>query len=204
MKKGYDAIASIYDRLAKLIFGKSIRQSQTVFFNDLQDCNSVLVIGGGTGQWLNRLIREFPHLKITFVDSSSEMIRLAKAKLKTKEDVRFIYGTIDSIAINEKFDAVLLFFFLDLFSEEELPDVLSSIHTRMSVNSIWLVTDFVNHARWQNVFLKVMYLFFGQFTGLKTKQLPDWKSNLELKGLTKIKFKSFYNEFIHATVYQSK
>jgi len=204
MKKGYDRIAHFYDRLTRLVFGKSILLSQTLFFDKLQFCNKVLVVGGGTGQWLNNLIKKFPHLKITFVDSSLEMIRLAKKKLELNQNVNFIHGTIESVSVNEKFDAVALFYFLDLFSEGELLIVLKSISGRMKSGSTWLVSDFVNQKKWHAILLWIMYLFFNVFTGLKTKQLPDWQSSLNKITLRQIRQKGFFNNFIQATIYQSE
>lgn len=202
MKSGYDRIAWLYDRLAKLIFGKSIIQSQTFFLNQLKTCNTVLVLGGGTGWWLDGLLDRFPHLQITFIDSSSEMIRQAKHKLIPSAKVRFINGTIASLTGNDKFDGVVLHYFLDQFSEEQLPKELQQIVQWMNSKSIWLVSDFVNQKKWHSVFLQWMYLFFNLVTDLKTKRLPDWEKHLERAGLREIEKRSFYRQFIHAVVYQ--
>jgi len=201
--KGYNQLAPVYDRLARFVFGKAMTQSQMIFLGQLQNCESVLVLGGGTGWWLNDLLKRFPDLKITFVDSSSEMIRRAKMKLKLKHQVDFVHGTIEDVSMDRKFDGVILYYFLDLFPGDRLPVVIEKIFNHMNANSIWLVSDFINRKKWHTAFLKMMYLFFYLLTGSTSKQLPDWQNKLENAGLLKIEEQTFYGKFILAGFYIS-
>ncbi|HEY5824352.1 MAG TPA: class I SAM-dependent methyltransferase [Cyclobacteriaceae bacterium] len=201
MSNGYNRIAGIYDGLARIVFGKSMIQSQTIFLDQLQNCKSILVLGGGTGWWLSDLLKKSPHLNITFVDSSSEMIRRAKMKLELSHHVDFIHGTVEDLQEERKFDGVVLFYFLDLFSEKDLEMVLQRIKVKIIPNSIWLVSDFVNKKKWHAVFLKLMYTFFRLTTGSNSKQLPDWQGQLDKAGLVKVKDDNFYKGFILATLY---
>jgi ubiquinone/menaquinone biosynthesis C-methylase UbiE len=202
MTKGYNRIAGIYDSLAQLVFGKAMIQSQTVFLDRMQDTKSLLVLGGGTGWWLNDLMEMNPHLKITFVDSSSEMIRIAKTKLNLKHQVDFVCGTIDSVEVNDKFDGVILYYFADLFSEEGLSVIIQRLIQRMNDASIWLVTDFANKKGWHSGMLKIMYAFFGFTTGQKSNRLPDWQNQLEKAGLIKMEQRTFYGKFMESVLYR--
>ena len=203
MRRSYDQIAPIYDRLARLVFGQSITKSQTLFLDELQKCQSVLVLGGGTGWWLSDLLKKYPHLNITFIDSSSEMIRRAKMKLELNQHVDFVQGTIENVPIDRKFDGIVLFYFLDLFSSESIETVLQKIREKTIPDSIWLISDFVSKKKWHAVFLKLMYIFFHLSTGLNSKQLPDWQGHLQRTGLVQMKENSFYRGFILATLYRS-
>ncbi len=202
MKSGYSRIAKIYDQLARLVFGEAILRSQIIFFNQLEQCQDILVVGGGTGLWLNDLLNQFPHLKITFLDSSPEMICLAKEKLKSDYSVNFICSSIELFSTEERYDAVLLFYFLDLFEENDLKRTLVTIKRKLKLNSLWLVTDFVNERIWHRVMLGSMYLFFRVTTGLRNQQLPDWSTELKKSGLLKQNERSFYRGFIRSAVYQ--
>jgi len=203
MNEGYNRIAGIYDGLARIVFGKSMVQSQTIFLDQLKDCKAVLVLGGGTGWWLNDLLKKHPHLSITFVDLSSEMIRIAKEKLEVKDQVDFIHGTIEDVNLARKFDGVILFYFLDLFLEKDLEKVLQKIMANTISDSVWLVSDFISKKKWHTVFLRLMYLFFSLSTGLNSKNLPDWQKQLKRAGLIKVKENNFYRGFILATLYRS-
>jgi tRNA (cmo5U34)-methyltransferase len=201
--KGYNRIAPVYDWLARLVFGRSIIRSQTIFLDQLKDCRSVLVLGGGTGWWLNELLKKYPYLDITFVDSSSEMIRRAKMKLEFNYRVEFVHSTIEEFQNSRKYDGIILYYFLDLFSEENLEAVIKKIEAQASAHSVWLVSDFVNKKKWHAVFLKLMYAFFRLLTGSNSIQLPDWQGELRKAGLVKMQEKDFYRGFILATIYQS-
>jgi tRNA (cmo5U34)-methyltransferase len=202
MKKGFDRIAPLYDLLSRLVFGKSMIKSQLCFIDELKKCNSVLVLGGGTGWWLNDLIKKQPHLKITFVDSSLEMIGLAKAGVVSGHAIHFVHGTIESLSVGEEFDAVVLYYFLDLFPDEQLPDILQKINVHMNAQSLWLVSDFVNKKKWHALLLKLMYSFFYFTTGLNNRSLPPWEQCLRTNGLSEIKEHYFYGKFIRSVVYQ--
>ena len=152
MKRGFDAIAFAYDTLTRIVFGRAIAKSQLQFLKLLGECNHVLVLGGGTGWWMNDFLQANPNTRITFIDASSEMIRIAREKTNRSSEVNFIHGTEDSIPIDITFDAVVVFYFLDLFTNDSLPGVIKKIKHTLSYNALWLATDFVNDKKWHLLF----------------------------------------------------
>ena len=46
---GFNSIAPVYDALATLVFGRSIRNAQLCFLGDIGYRGKVLILGGGTG-----------------------------------------------------------------------------------------------------------------------------------------------------------
>ena len=199
---GFDRIATYYDALARLVFGKSLQKAQTCFLNYIPPGSNVLVLGGGTGWWLNEFLRLNPTCKIVYIDESSEMIRLAKKFTNNDQRIVFVQGTQDSIPERSKFDVVILFCFLDLFTEKQLPDMFRKIMGSMNSNSHWLVTDFINRSWWHSLLLFVMYRFFKLTTGLKNQRLPDWQEAMHQTGLRKVDEKSFFGQFIKSALYR--
>lgn len=199
---GYNRIARSYDFLSKIVFGKSLTQSQTYYLSSLARSKSVLVLGGGTSWWLNDFITTYPQVQITFIDASSEMIRIAKEKTNGSGKINFIHGTEDSIPMDITFDAVVVFYFLDLFTNDSLPGVIKKISQTLSYNALWLATDFVNEKKWHSLFLKLMYAFFHLATGLQTSSLPKWQVHLSNQGLIQSEHTIFYNGFIYSSVYK--
>jgi tRNA (cmo5U34)-methyltransferase len=201
MSRGFDTIAPFYDQLARLVFGRAMRQSQLFFLNRLQECKSVLVIGGGTGWWVNDLIALSPETKITFIEASAKMIELAKRQMEPGSNVHFIHGALEEISLKEKHDAVVLFYFLDIYDSNSLPRIIETIKAKLTLKALWLVTDFVEEKKWHTFLLKIMYRFFGYAANLTTRTLPDWRTVLLKSKLTIVDQRAFYRDFIWASVW---
>jgi len=197
---GFNSIAKYYDRLARLVFSKSIVQAQTCFLNRIPPSSHVLVVGGGTGWWMNDFLRSNPTCTICFVEESSEMIRLAKSATKEDHRITFRLGTHDSISECDEFDVVITSFFLDIFSDNELRAVVNKIDTSAKPRALWLVTDFVETKWWHSIMLIVMYGFFRLTTGLKNQKLPDWHAALGQAQLAEVDTRLFSKGFIKSVV----
>ena len=196
----FDGIAFIYDRLAKLIFGKSIIKSQRHFLTKIPDKATILILGGGTGWILQEITKIKPNVEIIFIDASARMIEVAQLK-STGKNIRFIQGTENHIP-DQQFDVVITNFYLDLFREESLSGVIFKVKSSLAPRAIWIATDFVNQRPWHKTTLKLMYLFFLITCNIEAKQLPDWNKALNHIGGKKIESKFFYRNFIEATVFQ--
>ncbi len=199
----FDSVARYYDLLTGIVFGKSIRRSQTCFLNNLSPTSTVLVLGGGTGWWLKEFLQQKPGCRILYVDSSSEMLTRAMKAVGDNSRITFRLGTENSIKEVYEFDAVITFFFLDLFSHEELRSVIAKIKVSLKQNAHWLVSDFTNTTWWHACMLLVMYSFFRISTGLQNKNLPDWTEVLLENDLHELDQKMFYGGFIKSALYQT-
>jgi tRNA (cmo5U34)-methyltransferase len=198
---GFDSIAKYYDGLTKLVFGNSLAQAQTYFLNHIPPSTHVLVVGGGTGWWMNEFLINNPTCKICFVEESSEMIRLAKKTTNEDHRITFRLGTHNSIFDRDEYDVVIAFCFLDIFSASELTAVIRKINTSTRVKTLWLVTDFVETKWWHSIMLFIMYRFFSLTTGLKNHKLPDWHAALIHTQLVEVDKKLFSNGFIKSALY---
>lgn len=199
---GFDAIAKYYDQLARLVFGKSLIKAQTYFLNSVPPSSKVLVIGGGTGWWLMKFLQNNPACKIIYIEESNEMLKMARAATNGDCRICFMLGTENSIPYEEKFDVVITFCFLDLFSEDQLSEVIAKILTSLKPNALWLVTDFVNTNRIHSILLFVMYRFFKLTTEMNNQILPDWEKLLLNNAVIKIEQKSYFRSFIMSCLYR--
>ena len=57
---GFDFIAPYYDKLASLVYGNAIKNSQHVFLDRIPKASRILVVGGGSGVFLSALHQEVP------------------------------------------------------------------------------------------------------------------------------------------------
>ncbi len=199
---GFDAVTKYYDRLARLVFGRAMILSQTYFLNRIPAGSHILILGGGTGWWLPGLLQLCPDGRILYVDSSVKMLTLAREVVNNDPRVTFIHGTHEAVAEVKAFDTIITFYFLDLFSQQDLGKLVKMISFLAKPDALWLVTDFVNTRWWHAVLLRVMYIFFRITTGLQNQELPDWEKILMSEGVSILTQKMFYGEFITAGAYK--
>jgi tRNA (cmo5U34)-methyltransferase len=199
---GFDSIAKIYDRLARIVFGRSIKKAQLHFINQIPVDADILILGGGTGWILNEILKINPHTRIWYVEASAEMISLSRKSVKGHGNIYFVHGTEDDIPSAQNFDVVVTNFYLDLFTNKKLHEVVGKILLRLKKDFKWIATDFVDEGKWwQRIMLKLMYCFFAITAKIDSKQLPDWIRILQKNGLHLISSKSFYAGFIKTSIF---
>jgi len=198
---GFDRVAGFYDRLARLVYGKAIVDAQTCFLSRLSSSRRVLVLGGGSGWWLPQVLKLWPNIRIVYVELSQKMLELAKTRVQNQDQVSFVHGTVDLLQVTDQFDAVITFFYLDLFDQKIIDIEIQKIARFLTPNSRWLAADFVKVQWWHGPMLFLMYRFFRFTTGLNNQHLPDWSGGLQRHGLKQMEVKKFFKSFIEARVY---
>jgi len=198
---GFDFLAPLYDSLARLVFGKSIVDSQTYYLEKIPQGSRVLILGGGTGWLLEELQKRSPSCTVWYIEVSKKMIQRASQR-DLKSEVHFIHGTEESIPTHQKFDVVITNFYLDLFSEKTLTGVVQRISSHMTTSSCWIVTDFIQGGKWwHKLMLNMMYLFFKFVCDIEANQLPEWIVQLRSQGWTQGTERVWYSHFIKSTIW---
>ncbi|HEX8039403.1 MAG TPA: class I SAM-dependent methyltransferase [Chryseosolibacter sp.] len=201
----FNWIARHYDRIARVVFGKAIYNSQISFTARIPSGAKILIVGGGSGAILPRLMSTNPDCSICYVDASSEMLALAadRVSAEQKSGISFIHGTEHDIPEGIEFEAVITNFFLDLFPEEDVAFVCAKLFQRLRQGGLWLVSDFVDGGEWwQRCLLWTMYRFFTVTGTVAASRLPAWQHHLEAAGLLETASRSFYGGFIRSVVYE--
>jgi tRNA (cmo5U34)-methyltransferase len=198
--RGYDLLAPLYDALSFIAFGSSLYRAQAQFLNDIPPGSKVLVLGGGTGRWLNEASIRRSNPEITYIDSSYAMLKKAGTNGRGLS-VQFVRGTQEFLKGGEDFDVFIAFCFFDLFDIRTLPDVVDRIRRSMKPGASWMVVDFVNRKWWHAAMLSTMYVFFRIITGLKNSKLPAWQDVLKAKGLCEKQSRTFYAGFIESGIW---
>ncbi|HRI80474.1 MAG TPA: class I SAM-dependent methyltransferase [Cyclobacteriaceae bacterium] len=201
-RNGFDFLAPYYDKLTSLVFGGEIRRAQVHFLKSVPPCADVLVLGGGTGWIISEILLRQPDCHIWFIDSSSAMIDRARKMNPDTNHVTYICGTTDQIP-QRNFSAIILPFFLDLFSTAHLSEVIGQIALASNIETRWLITDFVNGGKWwQKSLLMIMYFFFRIICNIEAIVLPDWREVLHEMAFIKIETGLFYHGFIESHHYR--
>lgn len=200
----FDAVSGVYDALARLVFGKSIKLAQQAMLSELSDANTILIIGGGTGWLLEDLLTINQTAEIWYVEASRKMLERARHRLTVHHPghIRFIHGTENVLPIQPVFDAVIANFYFDMFTITSLPVVMRKIRKSMKQGAVLVATDFVNpKTLWQTILLSTMYAFFRVVSKLQATTLSPWRSLLLESGFKEEFSHKFYNGFIEAKKY---
>lgn len=198
----YDRIAPVYDILCRLVFGKSIFQSQQWQVDFVPPEASILILGGGTGWLLEKLLRERPSCDITYLEASQGMIAKARERFGAHE-VTFIHGRLGDLP-EKRYDVIIANFFLDQFGTEDLRFLLMRLSGALNADGLLIVADFVDDARWKRVFLRVMYGFFNLIGAVAVSALAPWERLVREQGFQVTASSEFYNGFIRSAVYRKR
>jgi len=202
VKTNFDSVAFLYDGMAKLVFGNRLLEAQCHFLHQVKPYSQVLILGGGSGELLERLLRLQPACSVCYIDSSEKMIALSQKRVGQLNNVTFIQGTENSIPADRQFDVIITNFYLDLFTPESLTKVVETIKGHLKSTGIWLATDFANTSSIiDTVMLRVMYAFFRMVSKIEASRLPDWEGELR-KYFREIESKSFRRGFIRSLVFR--
>ncbi|QSE98355.1 class I SAM-dependent methyltransferase [Fulvivirga lutea] len=199
----FNRVSFFYDWLAKLVFGRSILNSQTAFFSYLKEGDEILICGGGTGQILKELEKLNIKLRIDYVEKSKKMIDRAKEMAPlNKLDIQFIQKDIFDVQL-KKYQIVITPFFLDVFKEENLIKLIDKLSSSLQTTGFWLCTDFKRtNQRWKDIFIQFMYWFFRLTTNLEGNLLLDFESSIVKSGCKKLRSATYFHEMIEAGLYQ--
>lgn len=199
----YDRISRFYDRLGRLVFWGALMRSQSHFLSVIPTGSRVLLVGGGTGEIVERLAHIRPKgLHIVYVELSHKMLQMARKRAAGGNTVQFVHADITEYTDATGFDVAITPFLFDNF----LPGHAHSIHSKISgmlrPGGYWLYTDFVPRATgWKKLLLKGMYLFFGALARVQARQIPEMAVCFAAQYHT-VHSKTFYSGFMEAVVYQ--
>ena len=126
---GFDAITPVYDWLARFVFGKSIRNAQLKFLNKIPGGSNILILGGGTGWLLSKLLEVNPTCTVWYIEASQKMLKRAQKEVHVPPttSVYYIHGTEEDIPLGMKYNVVIANFFFDLFSPSSLQTLIRDI-----------------------------------------------------------------------------
>jgi ubiquinone/menaquinone biosynthesis C-methylase UbiE len=200
----YDNAAWFYDRLSRLVFGKSIINAQVYLLEYITPASNILIVGGGTGWILDEITKLHPTggLKITYVELSAKMMALSRKRNIGANDVKFINAAVENVQLPQAFDVVITPFLFDNFSRATAHRVFNNINSSLQPNGLWLYADFEPTGKmWQKMLLKIMHTFFKVLCGIEATKLPDVKHFFTDQRYKPVNSKAIFGDFIRATIY---
>ena len=199
MKNNFDPLAEVYDVLKKIWFGNTLDLASVRFVGEIPSDDELLIVGGGTGSILDKC----SHVKcIDYVDQSAHMIR--KARRRRDQGMRFYPVDFMEFLSERKYSKILLPFFLDVFDEKKLPEVIKKVKGHLKPGGSLLVSDFEDTgSSFQRALIRFMYYFFRKIANLEGRKLQPIHEILLQAGFIEKKVKFYRQGMIFSRLYQN-
>lgn len=147
VSKMFDNIAPTYDLLNRVLslgIDQSWRRKMISYLDYKNEERSVLDIATGTGDVAIRIARECPNTKITGLDISANMLKVAEkkiAKYKLTDQIDFIEGDAENLPFEDnRYDGITVAFGVRNF--EHLKAGLKELHRVTKDNGTLVVLEF--------------------------------------------------------------
>lgn len=188
-----DGMAAYYELLEKLSFGGRLAQRRSAYLERLSEAQRAILCGDGDGRFLAELLRANERVEVDYVELSEKMVKLARRRIaalgpKFLARVRFVVGDVRRFeGCAGGYDLIVTHFFLDCFSEAELPAVVERIATWGMPGAQWIVSDFQEQEAgigrvWTRAVVRALYWGFWLITALRVRRLPNYKAALTGTG----------------------
>jgi len=198
----FNSVAPIYDRLAKLIFGQTLVNAQLAFTDHIKPHGRVLILGGGTGWFLEALLKKWPKLEVDYVEASEAMIKLSEKRDLPAGRLHFIHGTHEDIP-GAKYDLIITHFFLDVFDADSLQATTKHLGNLLAIDGLWLCADFQKTGKWHHrLLLWLMHRFFRITSGLQAPHIQAIPEAIEQQGMCREAFKTWKRGLVFSGLWQ--
>lgn len=207
---GFDRLARVYDRLAGLVYGRSLRRAQTCMLPHVKRGGEALVLGGGTGWFLEALLQNGPVARLCYVELSGKMLEISRERIRSRfpemeGKIEWVQGTVHDLEQEARFDLVCTHCFLDLFEGEALQREAEAIGKRMREDAQWYFSDFKVADRWpmrwiSKALIWLMYRFFRLWAGIPAGRLGDFRGAMRKQGFEVEKQQEYFGGMIEAAL----
>jgi 2-polyprenyl-3-methyl-5-hydroxy-6-metoxy-1,4-benzoquinol methylase len=195
----YNNIAWIYDRLAKIVFGRKQELAMRAFLREIPQNSKVLVVGGGTGKIINYLGDLKKQLDVDFVEQSANMIRYAKKMEASHLKVNFYHQSILDFNRTE-YDVILTNFFFDQFSQARALLFLQHLKPKLRANGKLIFSDFINTNHiWDKLVTHLMFYFFRLTANIRTSRFPPYNLIFSALGFYTVSSKKTSRNIVATT-----
>ena len=156
----------------------------------------VLLLGDGDGRFLSRLVDVRSSVVVDYVDSSREMLARARQRVTRRigaEQVarRVVFHCADARTWcpkpSQRYRYVITHFFLDCLTTREVDELVRRLVPLLERKTAWIISEFHQPEHgfraWRaRVWIGGLYRIFGWATGLRVRELPDYRRSLQTHG----------------------
>jgi ubiquinone/menaquinone biosynthesis C-methylase UbiE len=195
--KAYDRLSAIYDALSHLYSGGKIRAIKAAQSAEMRPGDKILYAGVGTGEEAALMVRS--DVKVTILDASPLMLERAVRRFQAAgiEGVENICCDVRDHCRNAYYDVVVSNFFLNIFSEATMTEVMGHLAMMTKPGGKMLIGDYsFPHGYWPQRAVQRMYYFLSMFSvwlfgGTTLHPIYDYPRYFRAANLRTISIKRF-------------
>lgn len=184
-KWAYTAAIPLFNPLKKIILGdepntllKKIEVSK--------EWSKVLIVGGGNDGLLKQILNTSRVDRIDYLDISSSSIHLSKKTVRDHR-VNFIRADFTSFDSDQRYDAIIFPFFLDMFYDPEILTMIYSSRKLLEDNGFLIIIDFENSgSRKHMLLIRILYLLSIPLNLRMRWKIPDFNTLAKLGGFDRV------------------
>tara|TARA_B100000212_G_scaffold104261_1_gene77105 strand:+ start:1001 stop:1762 length:762 start_codon:yes stop_codon:yes gene_type:complete len=182
MSSNFDKIAPFYGFLEGVLFGSRMQRMRCAHLDHMSGRREILLVGEGTGLFLERLLEVNAQAKVTVVEQSEQMMKRAKRRVAEKDLSRVTFRKLsfEKFDSSKRFDAVCTLFFWDCFTQGQIRSMLPLLERHSKRGALWLDVDFFENPHgstrtgiWHYLLIRFLYGFFGLATGIEARRIVN-------------------------------
>ena len=211
----YCRIARFYQTIEALFIGGSLLDARVAHLNCLAQTGPIkhaLLVGEGNGSFLLPFAQQFSQTRITVIDESPEMLRIARSRLAAagllSSRIEFQVEDMTTVSLPAcTYDLLVTHFFFDNFSTCQVEQMIARLEQASTTSAQWLLADYCmplhGWRAWRAaVWLRVLYTWFGLFASLPVRSLPDIETAIAASTFKRIDRKTFSAGMLCSDYYQ--
>lgn len=195
--KAYDRLSSLYDALSHIYSGGKIRALKTAQSAEMRPGDKILYAGVGTGEEAALMVRS--DVKVTILDTSPLMLERAVKRFRAAgvQGVENICCDVRDHRRNAHYDIVVSNFFLNIFSEPTMREVMGHLAMLTKPGGKVLIGDYsFPYGSWPHRAVQGMYYFLSMFSvwllgGTTLHPIYDYPRYFQAANLRTISIKRF-------------
>lgn len=178
LKRHFNSIAPFYNFIKRIVLNNGTETAIEFFIPFSKPHGRILVVGAGNDNSVIELNKCSAVLEIVHLDISSRMTELARKRNRSLS-TPCGYSTVSfsDFQSDQKFDQIIMPFYLDLFSDSMVVEQLQIAKRFLSSQGKVVIVDFDSSSElgWVNQ-LRIQFLYgiFWPITGNIRSKIPDY------------------------------
>jgi SAM-dependent methyltransferase len=211
----YCRIARFYRTIEALFIGRSLLNARVAHLSRLAQTGPIkhaLLVGEGNGSFLLPFAQQFSQARITVIDGSPEMLRIARSRLADagllSARIEFQVADMTTVSLPQcTYDLLVTHFFFDNFSTSQAEHMIATLEQASTINAQWLLADYCmplhGWRAWRAaMWLRALYTFFGLFAAVPVRSLPEIETALAASSFKRINRKTYSAGMLRSDYYQ--
>jgi|TARA_B110000093_G_scaffold89629_3_gene97058 ubiquinone/menaquinone biosynthesis C-methylase UbiE len=210
----YSSIARFYKLIESVTIGGSLLDARLGHLQRLAEGPAIhhaLLVGEGNGSFLLPFAQQFPNTRITVLDESPAMLRVAQNRLEAAgiDTARIAFWQVDMTTEQlpeDRYDLIVTLFFFDNFDAATVRRVVPVLERASTASAQWLLSDFqIPASGWRRlrarIWLIILYAFFRCVAKIPARTVPPVEAILAATSFKQVARETYSAEMLYSTLY---